>query len=107
MTHPFALCCCSDSDSDDSDDEEAALLAELGRIKKERAEEAARKEADEEEKLHKERQQELQTGNANKRPRPPRKLHPLNTRLSCCHALLIFSLPAARLHVYMFWRVLA
>lgn len=52
----------SDSDSDDEDDEEE-LLAELERIKKERAEEAARKAQDEAEQLAKQKEQELVRGN--------------------------------------------
>mmetsp|Transcript_35357 Transcript_35357/g.100095 ORF Transcript_35357/g.100095 Transcript_35357/m.100095 type:complete len:226 (-) Transcript_35357:66-743(-) len=52
----------SNSDDDDSDDE-AELLAELERIKKERAEEAARKEAEETEKEQQDKEEELRRGN--------------------------------------------
>ena len=52
----------SDDDSDD-DDDTAALLAELERIKKERAEEAARKEAEAQEAEALEKAEELATGN--------------------------------------------
>jgi len=52
----------SDSDDDDEDDE-AELLAELERIKKERAEEAAKKAAEEAAKASKEKEKELMTGN--------------------------------------------
>ncbi|KAK9816718.1 hypothetical protein WJX72_004146 [[Myrmecia] bisecta] len=53
----------SDDDSDDDDDEEAELLAELERIKKERAEEAARKEAEERAAAEKSLQEEVIRGN--------------------------------------------
>uniref|UniRef100_A0A7S1SNE1 Cwf15/Cwc15 cell cycle control protein n=1 Tax=Tetraselmis chuii TaxID=63592 RepID=A0A7S1SNE1_9CHLO len=52
----------SDSDDDDSDDE-AELLAELERIKKERAEEEARKAAEEASKAEQEKEEELRRGN--------------------------------------------
>jgi protein CWC15 len=53
----------SDSDDDDDDDDTAALLAELDRIKTERAEEAARKEAEREEAEALERAEEVAGGN--------------------------------------------
>ena len=55
-----------DSDDDDSDDDEddtAALLAELERIKKERAADAARREAEEMQLRAQEKAEELATGN--------------------------------------------
>lgn len=53
----------SESDEDDDEDDEAELLAELERIKKERAEEAAKKQAADAEVQASERQQELVRGN--------------------------------------------
>ena len=53
----------SGSDSDDDEDDTAALLAELDRIKTERAEEAARKEADRLEAEALERAEEVAGGN--------------------------------------------
>ena len=52
-----------DDDDDDDDDEEAELLAELERIKRERAEDAARKAADGAEQLDKAEASELLRGN--------------------------------------------
>ncbi|KAG2488201.1 hypothetical protein HYH03_013195 [Edaphochlamys debaryana] len=53
----------SSSDDDDDDDEEALLLAELERIKKERAEEAAKKAKEEAEVAARAKEEELKTGN--------------------------------------------
>ena len=53
----------SDSDSDDDDDDTQALLAELERIKKDRAEETARQAAEAREAEDMERAEELATGN--------------------------------------------
>jgi len=52
-----------DSDSDDDEDDTAALLAELERIKKERAADAARREAEEMQLRAQEKAEELATGN--------------------------------------------
>lgn len=53
----------SDSDSDDDEDDTQALLAELERIKKDRAEETARQAAEAREAEDMERAEELATGN--------------------------------------------
>ena len=53
----------SDDDSDDDEDDTAALLAELERIKKERAADAARREAEEMQLRAQEKAEELAAGN--------------------------------------------
>ncbi|GMH42743.1 hypothetical protein BSKO_10662 [Bryopsis sp. KO-2023] len=53
----------SESEEDDSDDDEAELLAELERIKKERAEEAEKKAEEEAERELKEKEEQLLRGN--------------------------------------------
>lgn len=57
------LCCCSNGPVCPCQDDEAALLAELARIRKERAEEAQRKAAQEAAERQEALQQEVATGN--------------------------------------------
>jgi protein CWC15 len=52
-----------DDDDDDEEDDEAALMAELERIRAERAAEAERRAAEEEERREKEKMEALRTGN--------------------------------------------
>lgn len=53
----------TDSDSDDSDDDTAELMAELSRIKKERAEEAMKKELEQKEEQERIRTENILSGN--------------------------------------------
>lgn len=53
----------SESSDDDDDDEEEMLRMELDRIKKERAEEAAKKAKEEAERTNKQKEEELRAGN--------------------------------------------